>query len=184
VASRATRSSPFTTGDAGLNAQTRQGEFWQRALPLLSGLWLGVLLCLALVATPSAFAVLSTADAGRFASRVLNLEGRLSLVMAAIILWLERQRQRRWVDDEDEPPKRLWTPVLVGALLAVLFNVLAQEVVQPILAQVRQDPASSRLSFGQLHAISVILYGLKILAVAALAWQATRPVSSVRSVRS
>lgn len=147
-------------------------------------MWLGGLLCLALMATPSAFAVLSTADAGRFASRVLGLEGRVSLVMAAIVLWLERQRQRRWVDEEDQSPKRLWTPVLVGALLAVLFTVLAQEVVQPMLAQVRQDPSSSRLSFGQLHAISVILYGLKILAVAALAWQATRPVSSVRSVGS
>ena len=135
----------------------------------MAGVWLGLLLCLALLATPSAFATLSQADAGKFAARVLGLEGRVSLVLAAIVLGLERLRQKRAFSPAEVAGFR-WTPVLLAALLTVLCTLMAQEVVQPLMALARQEPSQVALTFGQLHLVSVGLFGLKMMSVGVVAW--------------
>ena len=49
---------------------TRTAAFLRRLLP---GVWAGVLLCAALIATPAPFAVLGQADAGRVVSRIFEI---------------------------------------------------------------------------------------------------------------
>ena len=53
---------------------------WRRMLP---GLWAGLLLCVALVAAPAAFAVLPGAEAGRVVARIFVQEAWISLALAA-----------------------------------------------------------------------------------------------------
>ena len=64
---------------------------WMR---LLATLWLGLLLTVAAVATPSAFATLPTSQAGLVVARVLASEAAASLVIGAVLLVLMRVRTR------------------------------------------------------------------------------------------
>ena len=52
-----------------------------RLQALLAALWGGFLLCVAFVATPSAFAVLGRAQAGAYVARVFALEAQISLAL-------------------------------------------------------------------------------------------------------
>jgi peptidoglycan/LPS O-acetylase OafA/YrhL len=65
-----------------------------RARRLLPALWLGVLLCVALLATPAPFATLEQADAGRVVARMLAQEAYTSLALGVLLLVLERLRAR------------------------------------------------------------------------------------------
>lgn len=135
---------------------------------LLAGAWLGLLLCVAAVATPAGFAVLSQADAGRLASRILATEAYLSLALAMTLLVLERRSARARAD---EGVGSQFSGGMVLALLALFCTVLGWFVVQPQMAAARlgQGP----LSFAQWHAVSAVFFGVKVLAVAALAWRGT-----------
>ncbi|MBN8508295.1 MAG: DUF4149 domain-containing protein, partial [Burkholderiales bacterium] len=62
----------------------------RRLAGLVAALWAGLLLAVAGIATPAAFALLPRADAGRIAARVLAQEAWLSLALAALLgllLW-------------------------------------------------------------------------------------------------
>lgn len=144
-------------------------ERWQRLLP---GLWLGLLLSVALVATPSAFALLAQADAGRVAARVLAQEAHASLVFGAVLLVLERLAAKRSAQTRQGSQ---FSPGMVLAALALFCTVAGYFAVQPMMEAARAG--QGRLSFGQLHAISAVFYGLKLLCVAALAWRAAHPAS-------
>ena len=61
------------------------GGRWRRLLP---GLWAGVLLCIAAIAAPAAFAALPSAEAGQVVARLFVREAWLSLGVAALLLWL------------------------------------------------------------------------------------------------
>ena len=65
-----------------------------RAAAMLAGLWAGVLLCIGFMATPSAFVVLASVDAGRVAGRLLSQEAYLSLALAVLLFVIERGRSR------------------------------------------------------------------------------------------
>ena len=58
----------------------------ERLRRLLPALWAGVLLCIALIATPVPFALLDRADAGRVVGRIFVQEAWLSLVLAVGLL--------------------------------------------------------------------------------------------------
>jgi hypothetical protein len=57
----------------------------------------------------------------------------------------------------------------VLVLAALFLTVLGHFGLQPMVAAARAGQGA--LSFGQVHALSVALFGLKGLAVAALAWR-------------
>lgn len=135
-----------------------------RARRLLPGLWAGALLCIALVATPAPFATLATQDAGRVVGRIFAQEAYLSLLLAVVVLLLERRAA-----STDDGRIRLTTPMLL-ALGAIFCTVAGYFGLQPMMAAARlgQGP----WTFGQLHAASLLLFGIKILAVSLLAWLA------------
>ncbi|MBL8331396.1 MAG: DUF4149 domain-containing protein [Rubrivivax sp.] len=148
---------------------------WQRrALILLAAAWLGLLLSVALIATPAPFATLDKALAGRVVARVLAHEAAASVVLGALTLALLRWETRRRF--EAGQPVRQFDLQLGLAGAALFCTVAGYYGVQPMMEQARAGQGS--LGFGALHAISVAFFGLKAVLVAALAWALTRPSSS------
>ncbi len=136
---------------------------------LLCGAWLGLLLCVALISTPAAFATLPSADAGRVAGFILAREAIVSLALGMVLAVLERQIAR---DDE-----RQFSAGLALALGTVFCTVLGYFVLQPLMAEARLGHGS--LSFGQLHAVSLAFFVVKGLLVVALAWRSSRAAASL-----
>lgn len=133
---------------------------------LLPGLWAGVLLALAALATPSAFALYAPADAGRFAGRVLMQEAYLSLVLATVLLVLERRAARM----ASTSGHSHFSVGMALTAVALFCTVAGHFALQPMLDSARAGQGP--FSFGQLHAASVAFYGIKTLAVLVLAWRA------------
>jgi Domain of unknown function (DUF4149) len=133
-----------------------------RARTLLPAVWLGGMLSVALLAAPAAFAVLPAADAGRVVGRLLTGEAYASLVLGAVLAALLRLRDRAGGGTQFSTDQ-----VLV--LAALFLTVLGHFGLQPMVAAARAGQGA--LSFGQVHALSVALFGLKGVAVAALAWR-------------
>ena len=140
-----------------------------RARRLLPALWAGVLICIAAIAAPSAFAALPSAEAGQVVSRIFLREAWLSLAAALPLLWLERRHG---------PPGHVNTALLWATVVCTLLGYFA---VRALLPAARVGQVS--FSFGQLHLISTVFYGLKTLLVLVLAWRVagtelSRPPSS------
>jgi Domain of unknown function (DUF4149) len=145
----------------------------ERVRLLLPGLWAGMLLCIALVATPAPFALLSSADAGRVVGRIFAQEGYASLVLGVLLLVLERMRARHLADAGQGSQ---FSAGMVLALTALFCTVLGYFALQPLMPAARMGQGP--LSFGQLHAVSLAFFAAKILAVLALTWRAAQPRSA------
>jgi hypothetical protein len=143
---------------------------FERARRLLTGLWAGFLLCVAAVATPAAFAVLVQADAGRVAGRILAQEAYVSLVIGAVLLVLERAVARRTAAEGQGSQFSTGMVMTLGTVFCTVLGYFAVQAQMPA-ARLGQGP----LSFGQLHAVSALFFGVKGLLVLALAWRATAP---------
>lgn len=140
---------------------------------LIPGLWAGVLLCIALIATPAPFATLATADAGRVVARIFAQEAPLSLVLAVLVVLLERRVA------SSSPGAPAMNAGVLLALGALFCTVAGYYGLQPMMAAARQGQGA--LSFGQLHAISFGLFGAKMLMVLALAVRALRAAPAAQS---
>jgi hypothetical protein len=136
---------------------------------LLPGIWLGLLLCVALVATPAPFATLSPEDAGRVVRRVFAIEAPTSLAFGIVLLTLERREglARHLAGHGSQ-----FTGEMMLALGALFCTIAGYYGLQPVLEQARAAGAAG--SFGRLHAASVAFFGLKGLLVLVLAWKAAR----------
>ena len=141
----------------------------QRVALVLPGLWAGVLLCVAFIATPAPFATLVSADAGRVVARIFAVEAPLSLALGVLLVLLERRVASQ---QEDALARPAWTAELALPLAAIFCTVAGYYALQPMMAAARAGEGA--LSFGQLHAISLALFGLKMLLVLTLAWRASR----------
>jgi len=136
----------------------------------LPGVWLGMLLCLALIAAPSGFALLPAADAGKLVARLLVQEAYLSLAAGMVLLVHERLLARRSAQSGDSSQ---FSTGMLFALGAVFCTVLGYFVLQPMMVQARAGQGG--WSFIQLHAASAVFFGLKLLLVALMSWRALRP---------
>ncbi len=139
-----------------------------RARRLLPGIWLGLLVCVAALATPAPFALLPQADAGRVVGRILAQEAHISLALGVLLLVLERLAARRAAAAGQGSG---FSAGMVLALAALFCTVAGYFGLQPMMATARAGQAA--LSFGQLHALSAAFYALKVVAVALLAWRAS-----------
>ncbi len=129
-----------------------------RVAAVAAGLWAGVLLCIALIATPAPFATLSPADAGRVVGRIFANEAYTSLVVALLLITLERRR--------GQPAMSVNVMLLLGTAFCTVAGYFS---VQPLMTAARAGQGS--LSFGALHAISLGFFALKGLMVLSLAWR-------------
>jgi hypothetical protein len=144
----------------------------ERARRLLPGLWAGWLLCVALLATPAAFAQLSGAEAGRLVGRMLAQEAYTSLALGVVMLALERLAARRAAEAGAGPQFSVGMVLALGALFCTVAGYFA---IQPLMPAARAGQGA--FSFGQLHAASAAFYVLKGLLVLGLAWRAARPAA-------
>jgi hypothetical protein len=135
---------------------------------MLPGLWAGLLLGVAGLATPAPFATLAQSDAGRVVARVLMNEAYLSLALGALLLVLERLAARRAVLQGGSQ----FSVGMVLALGTLFCAVVGYFALQPMMVAARAGQGA--LSFGQLHAISAAFFVLKLGLVLALAWRGVR----------
>ena len=142
----------------------------ERARRLLPGLWAGLLLCVAVLATPAPFALLAPADAARVVGRVLAQEAYASLALGVILLLLERLRARRQALEGLGTQFNLGMVLCLGALFCTVAGYFA---LQPLMPAARAGQGT--FSFGQLHAASAAFYLVKTALVLALAWLAAQP---------
>jgi hypothetical protein len=150
-------------------------ERWRLLLP---GLWAGGLVCVALIATPAAFALLAQADAGRVAARMLAHEAAASLLLGVVVAVLERVAARRAADAGGG---RQFSTGMALALGALFCTVAGYYAVQPMMAAARAGQGA--LSFGQLHAISAAFFVVKTGLVLALAWRASERAGERENLR-
>ena len=136
---------------------------------LLPALWLGVLVGVALIATPAPFATLSTADAGRVVRRVFAVEAPVSLVLGVVLLLLER---RAGLARHEATGESQFTTDMLLVLGALFCTVFGHYGLQPLFDEARAG--GGPIGFGRLHALSTGVFGLKGVLVAALAWRAAR----------
>ncbi|MDN3920379.1 DUF4149 domain-containing protein [Roseateles violae] len=137
-----------------------------RSQALLAALWGGLLLCVAFLAAPSAFAVLERAQAGAYVARVFALEANISLAAALLLMLIERRLAR-------DAGGRGFTAGFLLPAGALFCTVAGYFALQPMMAAARAGQGS--VSFMTLHAVSFGFYGLKTLLVLALAWRASKP---------
>ena len=137
---------------------------------LLPGVWFGVLLAIALIATPAASMSLDRASFGAVARAIFAREAPTSLIFGVLILVIERR---------DALARHMATGVsqfsteMVLAIVALFCTVAGYYGLEPMMEQARSGAATS-LTFMQLHAVSLAFFGVKGMAVLALAWKATR----------
>jgi hypothetical protein len=138
----------------------------QRAGAWVAGAWFGVLLCLAALAAPAAFAILGKDMAGPLVGRFFAQEAGLSMGLGMLFV----MGLRRLAGHDEDPPSRAGSDLRLWAALGVLFcTVAGYYVPQPMMAAARAGQGA--LSFGALHAISAGFFGLKMLLVGWLAWR-------------
>lgn len=140
-----------------------------RVAAWLAGIWAGGLLVIGGMAAPAAFAVTTPEVAGRIAGRLFAQEAHIGLGLAAALVLLLRHHARRVADQR---AGSLFSPELMLVLGAVFCTVAGYFALQPLMAAARAGQGS--WSFGQLHGVSAVFFGLKGLLVLALAWRLTR----------
>jgi hypothetical protein len=144
-----------------------------RLQALLAALWGGLLLCIAFVATPSAFAVLERAQAGAYVARVFALEAQISLALGLVLMMIERRLTRDAVESGQAAPQ--FSMRLVLPVVALFCTIAGYYGLQPLMAEARAGTGVA--SFAALHGVSLAFFGVKGLAVLALAWISLRKTS-------
>ena len=138
---------------------------------LLPGVWFGVLLAIALIATPAASMSLDRAAFGAVARAIFAREAPTSLILGVVLLVVERR---------DALARYMATGVsqfsteMVLAIGALFCTVAGYYGLEPLMERARAG-ADTPLTFMQLHAVSLVFFGAKGLMALALAWRATRP---------
>ncbi|MFG6489171.1 DUF4149 domain-containing protein [Roseateles sp. BYS78W] len=141
-----------------------------RLQALLAALWGGFLLCVAFVATPSAFAVLERAQAGAYVARVFALEAQISLALGLVLMMIERRLARDAV--EAGAASHQFSARLLLPVVAVFCTIAGYYGLQPLMADAKAGAGVA--SFAALHGVSLAFFGVKGLVVLALAWVSQR----------
>jgi len=144
-----------------------------RLQALLAALWGGLLLCIAFVATPSAFAVLDRAQAGAYVARVFSIEAQVSLALGLVLMLLERRLSRDAV--EAGAASHVFSARLLLPAVALFCTIAGYYGLQPMMADAKAGHGAA--SFAALHGVSLAFFGVKGLCVLALGWLSQRTSS-------
>lgn len=140
-----------------------------RLRAVLAGLWAGGLITVGFLAAPTLFQLLDKAMAGQIAGRYFAHEAKLSLLLVAVLLLIERAIVRRpsgVVDGIARPQFSVNLALLLGVLFSV---VVGYHVLQPLMEAAKQG--QGRWSFLQLHGVSMGFFALRTVLVLVLAWR-------------
>lgn len=144
-----------------------------RLQALMAALWGGFLLCIAFVATPSAFAVLERTQAGAYVARVFAIEAQVSLALGLVLMMIERRIARDAT--EAGGASRQFSARLLLPVVALFCTIAGYYGLQPLMADAKAGAGVA--SFAALHGASLAFFGVKGLAVLALAWISQRRTS-------
>ncbi|MCV2370983.1 DUF4149 domain-containing protein [Roseateles oligotrophus] len=134
----------------------------RRYRAVLAAIWGGFLLCVAFAAAPAAFAVLERAQAGALVAQLFAVEAQVALAAALLLILIERRLAR------DSGSKNLSAEFFLPAA-ALFCTVAGYYALHPMMEAAKAGQGS--WSFMTLHAFSFAFFGLKTLAVLALAWR-------------
>ena len=134
----------------------------RRVQGLLAALWGGLLLCVAGLVMPSAFAVLERSQAILLAGRMFSVEAQISLAAALILMMMERRHAR------DGQGRAASAEFLLPAG-AMFCTVAGYYVLQPMMEAARAGAPG--LSAMALHGLSMGFFALKTGVVLVLAWR-------------
>ncbi len=132
----------------------------------LAGLWAGVLLGVAFIGAPAAFATLPVDAAGRTAGRMFAVEANLSVLLSVVMFMLLRVRASQAAREGAGSVLSADMLLVLGALFCTIAGYYA---LQPMMAAARLGQGHA--SFAVLHGASMAFYALKTLCIAALAWR-------------
>jgi hypothetical protein len=144
----------------------------RRLAATAAALWAGLILGIGLIAAPAAFAILQRSVAGAVAGRMFTHEAYAGLAFSALLLWAVRRVART---DAAAGQGSQFSLSFVLVLVAFFCTVFGHFGVQPMMAAARAGEGA--LSFGALHGISTVLFGVKGLALVALAWRLAKPAA-------
>ena len=145
-------------------------KFSESLRRLLPGIWFGVLLAIAMIATPAASGALDKASFGAVARSIFAREAPTSLVFGVLILVIERRDALARHMATGASQFSVEMMLAAGALLCTVAGYYGLE---PMMELARSG-ATTSLTFLQLHALSLAFFGVKGLLVLALAWKAMR----------
>lgn len=144
-----------------------------RLQALLAALWGGFLLCVGFAAAPSAFAVLERAQAGAFVGRLFSVEAQVSLGLGLVLMVIERRIARDAV--EAGAASHQFSARLLLPAVALFCTIAGHYGLQPMMADAKAGHGVA--SFAALHGVSLVFFGVKGLAVLALAWISQKKTS-------
>ncbi len=145
-------------------------KFTETLCRLLPGLWFGLLLAIAAIATPAASGALDHVSFGAVARAIFAREAPASIVLGIVLLMLERRAA--FIRHEADGTSQFSSEMTL-LVVALFCTVMGYYALEPMMEQARLGGGAS-LTFMQLHAISLAFFGAKGLAVLALAWKAAR----------
>jgi hypothetical protein len=145
-------------------------KFSESLRRLLPGIWFGVLLAIALIATPAASGALDKVSFGAVARAIFAREAPTSLVFGVLILVIERRDALARHMATGASQFSVEMMLAAGALSCTVAGYYGLE---PMMEQALSG-AITTLTFLQLHAVSLAFFGVKGLLVLALAWKAAR----------
>ncbi|MET0334961.1 MAG: DUF4149 domain-containing protein [Rhizobacter sp.] len=142
---------------------------FRRLAAVLAGVWAGLIAGIGLIAAPAGFAILQRSVAGAVAGRMFSHEAYAGLVLAAALVWLLRRQARV---DSAFGRGSIFSTDLVLALAALFCTLFGYFGLQPLMAEARAGQGA--LSFGVLHAASVVFFGVKGVLAIVLAWRLSK----------
>jgi hypothetical protein len=114
------------------------------------------------------------------AARILVQEAYVSLLLGAVLLVLERAVARRVAAAGQGSQFSTGMVLALGTVFCTVLGYFAVQTQMPA-ARLGQGP----LSFGQLHAVSALFFGLKGVLVLALTWRAAvQPAATLNPAAS
>jgi hypothetical protein len=137
---------------------------------VLAGVWAGVILAVAFIGTPAGFALVPRDVAGKLAAFMLSREAYLSIAMSVVLFVVVRGQAREAARATQGSVMSANVLLVLGALFCTVFGHFG---ISSAMDAAREGKGA--LSFGALHGISVLIFGLKGLLVLALAWRLTAP---------
>ena len=132
----------------------------------LAGAWLGETAALGFIVAPTLFAMLPQADAGRVLGRLFELDATVGLAAGAVLAIVGLQLGQHMAERQTGSRFGIELGLALTALGCVVVGYYA---LQPMMesARIGQGP----LSFGALHAISMVFFLVRLIAVGILAWR-------------
>lgn len=138
----------------------------RRLAAVLAGLWAGAIAAIGAIGAPAAFDVLQRSVAGAVAAGMFAREAYASLAVSVILLILVRRHAKAQAEAGRGSLLSADVVLVLGTLFCTFLGYFA---LQPLMAAARQGQGA--WSFGALHGVSVLFFGLKGVLCLLLAWR-------------